>query len=195
METQIKQTVVCEVKSGIKWVKKAMLATMGLTSKNDFMTLSTFMGLVLPLHSPIEEMEFWFKCVVYEDTHVHIVRHKELGKYVCSSRKELKWAKPLVNGMRKLDLRINLKRLIEVNWLRNCSGASVETKEFMKLITNSVIKIIPQLEVVLQPKCVWYGWCPESRVNCFTYKNKRIKDAREKLIKLSELLKEKNLKK
>ena len=133
------------IKSGREWVRAGMRATMGkLFTENDInkkLTDNTFKGLLVGRHSPSEEFEFWINAVVPERVHTHVVRHKELGKYVATSRPDISYNVPVTDGMRMLSLRINAKRLIEICWQRRCNASWNETKELFDNIAQEVIKL------------------------------------------------------
>ena len=190
--------VLVEIKSDEEFVKRGMLSTMGvnpLINKEEFerqmkkdLSVKTFQSLMLGRHSPIEEYEVWIDSVVPERVHTHVVRHKELGKYVHSSRPDISYAKPIKDGQRSLSLRINLKRLIEIFWVRKCDRSWIETSCLFRMIKSSLNEINPVITPFLQPSCVWFGMCvePDLKENiCYIYKSKSASEARKELLKIS----------
>lgn len=151
------------IKSGKEWVKRAMFSTMGKDSQSNFLSDPTWRSLLVGRHSPIEEYELWIDCVVPERVMDHVVRHKEIGKYVATSRPDISYGKEIEDGMRKLSLCINAKRLIEISWQRLCSCAWSETIELFEEIKKQVTAIDPILGGVLAPSCAWFNNCPEIR--------------------------------
>ena len=129
------------VKSGREFVKRAMLSTMGITELSNPQKFekamkkplsdNTWKQLLIGRHSPIEEYEIWVEAIVPERVHTHVIRHKELGKYVATSRPDISYQTPLNKGERSLSLRINAKRLIEISWARLCSCAWCETSQML----------------------------------------------------------------
>ena len=77
-----------EIKSGRNWVARSMRSTMNALGVMGSNRLSNkiFERLLVARHSPIEEYEVWVDAIVPERVHTHVVRHKELGKYVGTSR-------------------------------------------------------------------------------------------------------------
>ena len=153
-----------EVKSGKEWVKRAMFSTMGKQGHPDKpLSDQTWFDLLMGRHSPIEEYEIWVDAIVPERVHTHVVRHKELGKYVATSRPDISYHKELKEGERVLSLRLNAKRLIEVSWVRLCKCSWSETIELFEEIKRQVLDIDLELGIKLQPSCVWFAGCPESK--------------------------------
>jgi hypothetical protein len=87
----------------------------------------TFRDLLVGRHSPIEEYEIWVDAVVPERVMTHVTRHKEMSKYVATSRPDISYHKELEEGQRVLSLKINAKRLIEISWARLCTCSWSET--------------------------------------------------------------------
>jgi len=162
-----------EVKCGREFVKRAMLATMGITKlatpeeyrkrMKTELSNKTFTDLLKGLHSPIEEYEIWVDAIVPERVHTHVVRHKELGKYVATSRPDLKHVTELLDGQRILSLRFNAKRLIEVCQRRLCKASWHETTELFSIIRKNIPD--DTLWSFLAPTCTWQGFCSE-RTEC-----------------------------
>ena len=190
--------VIVSIKSGKEWVKRGMMATMGVTPLNDSekfdsmikneLSDSVFQSLLLGRHSPIEEYEIWVDAIVPERVHTHVVRHKELGKYVHSSRPDISYARPLKDGERLLSLRINAKRLIEISWVRLCKRAWKETTDLFEAIEKELSIIEPVLERFLKPSCVWFGFCTEpplSENKCVYFNTDKCKNEREDLVYIS----------
>lgn len=148
-----------EVKCGTEWVARAMRSTMGKVGES---TISggTFRHMLMAGHSPAEEWEVWIDAIVPERVHTHVVRHKDIGKYVATSRPDIV-GDAVGDGNRVLSLRINGKRLIEIMRVRLCGKAWYETLMLFRLIAEKVIKIEPAFRGLLAPTCVWYGFCPE----------------------------------
>lgn len=174
-----------EIKSGREWVKRGMLSTMGVTPLTDsvkfesamskVLAVATFESLLLGRHSPIEEFEVWIDAIVPERVHTHVVRHKELGKYVATSRPDISYMRPLEDGERSLSLRINAKRLIEISWQRRCFRAWKDTRKLFDMIEGLLIQKEPAFTKFLKPSCVWFGACVETHPDnkCEYYKTKK----------------------
>jgi len=180
------------LKAGREWVRAAMRTTMGelLTEEGLDKTLTdkTFRGLLVGRHSPIEEFEVWINAIVPERVHTHVVRHKELGKYVTTSRPDISYNVPVDNGMRMLSLRINAKRLIEICWQRKCFASWKDTRELFDKIAELVENLDPAFKGLLVPSCVWFGWCPEVNNKCKFYKTTSFKILRQNLLNIVENL-------
>ena len=180
------------IKSGREWVRAGMRTTMGelLTEENLNKTLTdkTFKSLLVGRHSPIEEFEVWVCAIVPERVRTHVVRHKELGKYVATSRPDIKYNIPIIDGMRRLSLRFNAKRLIEICWQRRCFASWKDTRELFDDIAQIVEGLDPAFEGLLVPSCVWFGWCPETNNKCKYYQTNACKTERNKLLKIVENL-------
>lgn len=147
-----------EIKSDKYWVYRAMLATQRKKPKPDgTLKDASWFHMLRDKHSCIEEFELWIDAIVPETVHKHIVRHKEIGKYVATSRPDLKHGTPLQEGMRSLSLRINAKRMIEIAEQRRCEDSWSETVDFV----NEIVKNIPDktLKAFCTPKCVRCNWC------------------------------------
>lgn len=165
-----------ELKSGTQWVKRAMISTMGVTSINaperfvELMskpiTEKSFRRMCFSRHSPIEEMEYWIEMIVPERVHTHLVRHKEIMKFVATSRPDLPWKTVIKNGERSMSCSVNLKRMIEISQQRLCNRAWNETKEVWKEIIQQVEELTPITKGLFHPVCVWYGVCPEGKDCC-----------------------------
>lgn len=164
------------ITSGLENVQKAMLATAGITSVSCFdnyknktsrpLNEKTFQTMLLGKHSPIEEMKIWIEAIVPERVHTHIVRHEEIGKYVATSRPDIPWSVEPEEGMRILCMSINLKRLIEIMQQRLCYRSWSDTRLLFKRIRELIIQELPCIEYMLNPLCIWYGFCPEGKQCC-----------------------------
>jgi hypothetical protein len=165
-----------ELLSGRKTVKRAMLATMHITplfDKEEFekrmkyrLSDKTFFDLLIGKHSPIEEMKFWVDLYVPERVHTHLTRHKEIGKYVATSRKDISYGKDLVDGMRYMSLSLNPKRLIEISEQRLCYKSWHETNKVWQEVVNQCVELEPLLQYFLHRPCVKYGICMEGSKSC-----------------------------
>lgn len=155
------------IKSGREWVKRARDATTGRFGEPTTpLADGPFIDLLIGRHSPIEEMEFWFDCIAPDRVMDHIVRHKEIGKYVTSSRPDRTTTLDAPEGHRNLSLCINAKRLIEIAWVRDCNAAWFETRELMDAIRDEVKRLDSTVGVFLAPSCVWFGVCVEPVCKC-----------------------------
>jgi hypothetical protein len=152
-----------EIKSGREWVARGMKSTMGQTGRQSGLSDKTFLSMLKPGHSPIEEYEIWIDAIVPERVHTHVVRHEEIGKYVATSRPDISYCKPIEDGMRRLSLKINAKRLIEIMRIRLCGKAWHETVDLFNMIALKLILLDRVFKSVLVPTCVWYGFCPENK--------------------------------
>ena len=160
-------SVECLIKSGREWVKRAELATQGLMSKTSHFSDDRFLSQLYPTHSTIEEYDLWFYCIVSERIHTHIVRHKEMGKYVQTSRPDTSKRPPRApKGYRFLALRINAKRLVEICLDRLCLASHKDTVSFMNMIRQAAIEKEHCFKYVLFSKCVWHDECTEVNTNC-----------------------------
>jgi hypothetical protein len=153
-----------------------MLASQGILSisnKEEYekrmkqrLTRATLFDLLLSKDSPIEEMVFWVEMYLPERVHTHLSRHKEIAKYVATSRVDIQGSTPLVDGMRWMSLRLNAKRLIEISELRLCYKSWHETIKVWKEVVRQCILIEPLLMYVLEKPCVKYGYCNKGRKTC-----------------------------
>jgi hypothetical protein len=184
------------IKSGREWVRAGMFTTMGkLLTEADLdkkLTDKTFRGLLVGRHSPIEEFEIWVNAVVPERVHTHVVRHKEVGKYVTTSRPDIPYNVPVTDGMRMLSMRMNAKRLIEICWQRRCKASWKDTVELFDGIAEIVQNLDPAFNGLLVPSCVWMGWCPEVNNKCQYFKTKSYNIQRTNLLNIVEDLYNKN---
>lgn len=161
---------------GRKWVKRAMIATKGVSTVNDIEKLEKqlkwrlsdeiFVDMLLGKHSPIEEMVFWIDLYVPERVHTHLVRHEEVGKYVATSRPDIKGHISISSGMRFMSMSINAKRLIEISDQRLCNKASPETRLVWEDVVRQCIEIEPILVYVLKKPCIKHGYCIEGSRSC-----------------------------
>ena len=150
----------CQIKSDRRWVSRAMRSTMGLPEHTNPISDELLRFLIRAGHSPAEEWEVWIDATVPERVHTHVVRHEEIGKYVATSRPDIVGERPK-DGMRKLSMRINAKRLVEIMRIRLCGKAWWETRLLFRAIAAKVIELEPCLDGLFAPTCVWYGFCPE----------------------------------
>ena len=178
------------IKSGREWVRAGMRTTMGQILKEEdlgkTLTDNTFKSLLVGRHSPAEEFEIWVNAVVPERVHTHVVRHKELGKYVATSRPDISYNVPLEDGNRILALRINAKRLIEICWQRKCFASWKETRELFNAISDIVENLDEAFKGLLVPSCVWMGWCPEVNNKCKYYTTPKYVKERKNLLDIVE---------
>jgi len=180
------------LKSGREWVGAGMRQTMGemLTSTDNMksITTKTFRGLLVGRHSPIEEYEVWVVCVVPERVHTHVVRHRELSKYVTTSRPDISYHKPIKEGERVLALKFNAKRLIEICWQRRCNASWIDTAKLLDTIAEKVESLDVAFSGLLVPSCVWFGWCTEVNNKCKYYTTGAYAVQRTKLLTIVESL-------
>lgn len=162
-------------------VKRAMLATKGLKPTTDKpINDEVWFGMLRAKHSPIEEYRVWVYAEVPERVHTHIVRHEEIGKYVTTSRPDIKGNQELKDGYRKIALVINAKRLIEIANQRLCYGAVWgDTLKFVQAIVNSLED--ETLKRFLVPPCVVYGCCID-KAKCGYDRSVRYAKQREKFV-------------
>lgn len=163
------------VKAGKEWVKRAMLNTMGKTLKTTELNEESWFKMLRARHSPTEEYEIYIEAIVKERVYTHIVRHKEIGKYVATSRPDIEYSTPS-NGLRFIGLRINAKRMIEICEQRLCKDAWDETSNFM----FEVVENIPDetLKRLCTRPCVKYACCV-GRKNCGFMKTKEYFEQRK----------------
>ena len=176
-----------EIKSGKKWVKRAAWSTMGKHGEpKSELTIETFQSLLIGRHSPIEEYEIWVDAIVPERVHTHVVRHKELGKYIATSRPDISYMRKLEDGERYISLRFNAKRLIEIMMLRKCNRSWHETRRLFFKIEHELVKLEPAFRPFLVPSCVWYGFCNETHPDneCDYMKTPRYTSERKNLVSL-----------
>lgn len=165
-----------ELKNGRKWVKRAMIATKAIQSQNDpeklekalkwRLTGKRMAKMLIAKESPIEEMEFWIDLYVPERVHTHLVRHKEIGKYVATSRPDIFGHTSIEDGMRFMSLRINAKRLIEISEQRLCLKSWMGTVRIWKEVVKQCIELEPMLIYVLHKPCVKCGYCIKTSEGC-----------------------------
>lgn len=182
---------------GKKLVKRAMLATAGMTMLTDpdkltealakELSKTTFQSLLLGRHSPINMYKVWIDIVAPERVHTHLIRHHKIEPFVATSRPDISYMVPLENGERCFSLVIDAKRLIEISWLRRCSRAWIDTREVFDKIEELLVAMEPAFEPFLKPSCIWMGMCPEPKLDnkCFYFKTPRAKHERRNLLKLS----------
>ena len=151
------------IKSGRSWVRRAMNSTMGKFGTVVGLSDKTFHDLLVARHSPISEYVIWVDAVVSNRVHTHVVRHKELGKYVATSRPDIKYGSEMADGMRPLSLRIDAKRLIEIMQVRLCDCSWNETIELFEEIRDQVEDLDSTLGLLLAPSCSWMGFCCEPK--------------------------------
>ncbi len=178
-------------------VKRAMLATAGITSVTDNEKLSkalskeltdkTFQSLLIGRHSPINQYKVWIDIVQSERTHTHLVRHHKIEPYVATSRPDISYMVPLKDGERVYSLVIDAKRLIEISMIRRCNRAWFETKEIFDAIESQLVEMEPAFAPFLKASCVWFGMCPEPKLDnkCNYFCTKECSDERRDLLALS----------
>ncbi len=120
--------VLVEKITGRNMVKRAMLATAGITklSKPELfekkmkskLSKKKFQDLMRACHSPLNEYVFWIDAIVPERVHTHVVRHEKLGKYVATSRPDIDYAIELEDDHRILSMKIPLDRMKDVMMVR-----------------------------------------------------------------------------
>jgi hypothetical protein len=182
------------LKDGRRWVKMGALATQGKTIVSNEMSDDAFYGQLYPRHSTIEEFNMWFECITSKRAYTHIVRHKELGKYVNTSRPELRAKQRAPKGYKFLALRFNAKRLMEVCEDRLCFESHVDTIKLMNMIKTEAIKIDHCFKTLLYPRCVWYDFCPHIRSDCKYHGSSKWNLERSELLSIPTLLREKKKK-
>jgi hypothetical protein len=165
-----------EMITGRKWVKRAMKSTkaeMSIHNIIDYETMtksrlsaSVMKQLLLGKHSPIQEMKFWIELYVSERVYQHLVRHKEIGIYVATSRPDIEGSTSTLKGMRYLSLSVNAKRLIEISEQRLCMKAWILTRGAWNEVCKQCIALEPMLEYVLHEPCVKCGFCVETTRTC-----------------------------
>lgn len=178
--------VTVEIKSGRSWVKRAMLASMGVFGKvTGGLSDTVFQSLLLGRHSPIDEYEVWVDCIVPERVHTHVVRHKEIGKYVSTSRPDISY---MVDGgkYRSLSLKFPGKRLIEIMMLRKCYRSWGETSLLFDEVARQLAELDPAIEPFLVPSCIWFGFCVETHPDnkCKYFNTKKAQKERKELVSL-----------
>lgn len=161
---------------GRKNVKIAMLASMGISPLVDIeeyskkikskLSSNRLVKLLIAKHSVIEEMKFKIDLYVPERVHTHLVRHKEIGIYVATSRPDLKHKTELIDGMRFMTLFVNAKRLIEISEQRLCYKSWKETRDVWNEVVRQVIEIEPAFMYVLKKPCSKVGYCIETDRTC-----------------------------
>lgn len=73
---------------------------------------------------------------------------------------------------RRMRCKVNFRALIEMSWIRMCSNAQWEYREFMDLTKKRVTSFNPLLGGLLNPKCVNLGYCNELWKSCGLYPKK-----------------------
>jgi len=165
---------IVEVKllNGREEVKDSAWATMGvLTDKRTPLTDETWEAMLIDTHSPVEEFRISVKALVHERVHTHLVRHKEIGKYVASWRPD-KGAIVPNDGKRPLKITMNAKRMVEVFRDRLCGESWEDTISLFEDIRDRLWGLDSVLPCYLSPKCNWLGFCPTGKV-CTKYLQER----------------------
>lgn len=162
--------------TGRKFVKVAKLSTMGITqlsSSEQFkqkmkyrMSSKELTRLLIAKHSVIQQMKFLISLHVSQRVHTHLVRHKQIGLYVATSRPDLLHKTELQQGMRFMTMTVDAKRLIEISEQRLCYKAWHETREVWEEVVKQCIALEPALKYVLNKPCVKLGYCPETNRTC-----------------------------
>ncbi len=170
--------VLVEKITGRKMVKRAMLATAGITklSKPELfekkmkskLSKKTFQDLMRACHSPLNEYVFWVDAIVSERVHTHIVRHSRKSDYVATSRPDIDYAIPLKDDERILSIKIPLDRVNDIMRVRLCGASWNATQRLFWEIRKQIIEIDPPIETFMVPNCVWYGFCNQNK-DCCTY--------------------------
>lgn len=157
--------VLVELLNGRENVKRAMLATQGKKMKKKELSDLTMEVLLLGEHSVLDEMRFIVEIDgLSERVHTHIVRHKEIGKYVSTSRPD--WSDGLRFESRFLLLNIPVKRLIEIMRQRLCTAAYKDTRFLFWQIREMIKDFDEIVYKYLAPPCSFRGYCTEVRTEC-----------------------------
>lgn len=174
-------TVGVEIITDRYWVKRAALKTRHLDPLTPGLSDKGFLGLLLGLHSPIQEFKIWVDLDnLAERVHTHLVRHRETGKYVATSRPDIEdelkaiknkladelGAKKNQVSFRSMAWTINAERVIEIAKRRLCVRSWDETIQATLFIKDALEELEPVLASLMFPTCVWLGECPEGAECC-----------------------------
>jgi hypothetical protein len=117
--------------------------------------------LYLARHSVIYAVQFWIEITDLSDrAHSHLVRsHVGFTPWVRTQRPDRGGAP----GLRSLAILCNAEALIILGQKRLCYKAWHETREVVEAIRAGVAAHDPALADLMQPACVWYRGCHETR--------------------------------
>ena len=73
---------------------------------------------------------------------------------------------------RRMRFKTNLRAFIETSWVRSCSCAQWEYREFMRQAEEKIYNIDPFIAGFINPKCVHLGYCNEKWNPCGRYPKK-----------------------
>ena len=122
---------------------------------------------LLAEHSPIRDGYFILNCYEIPSFVIgHIVRHfNGIEKYVQSLRSDRAVYDeiPNRNTLQNVRLRINFQAFINISRKRLCSCASKETREFWKLVLDTIKVCEPELYSVCKKECIYRGHCTEMK--------------------------------
>lgn len=112
-------------------------------------------------HSPIRALQFAFKAELPYWVSVHLVRHIHAQPYVKSQRNdrqvEYDRKKAPQDAPVTMIWLMNAEELMVIANKRLCKQASEETRLFVKMLCDEVIKVCPEFKDFLVPMCKYHG--------------------------------------
>jgi thymidylate synthase ThyX len=186
---QVKVAIQNGIEEAVYNVKKALYATLGIEIKDKKLSVETILRLALSQDSPIQQLRIESFAVVPERVHTHFVRHGLTQHYVlgCRPDRPNDYALMLKNkNERYMYSVIDFSTLMHIFRYRLCMKAWKDTREFFQLYKEQLAEIFPELAVLLQAVCVWYGFCPMTKQGCTYIKNNTAE--REELLALVDFL-------
>ena len=146
-------------------VKGAARRTMGRVSDGQYPTNSWKKTILLCEHSPIRKILIGWLWDIKYWVSVHYVRHKfGIEHWVKSQRTDRTGIDRdrLRQDERVLhEVEANAQALIFISRRRLCNQASPETRAEWLAVKDEVHKVDPILASVMQPECIYRGFCPE----------------------------------
>lgn len=155
-------------------IKDSAMFTMGKTSGR-YPSSEWRHSILKAEHSPIRDGYFIIDCYDIPSFVIgHIVRHfNGIEKYVQSLRSDRITYEngeiPNRNTLQNVRLRINFQAFINISRKRLCNCASKETREFWRLILETIKEYEPELYSVCVRECVYRGHCPEMKCCGYCY--------------------------
>ena len=168
-------------------IKDSAMFTMGKNS-GKYPSSEWKHSILMAEHSPIRDGYFILDCYDIPSFVIgHIVRHfNGIEKYVQSLRSDRTTYKndeiPNRNTLQNVRLKINFQAFINITRKRLCKCASKETREFWRLILETIKKYEPELYSVCVRECIYRGHCPEMKCCGYCYSD----EYKKELVKYQE---------
>ena len=117
-------------------------------------------------HSPIRVLEFAFYGEMPSYVSVHLVRHIHAQPFVSTQRNDRQSKydrrKAPQDAPVKMIWYMNAEELMIIANKRLCFQADPETRRFVQMLCDEVIKVCPEFKGLLVPMCVYHnGKCHE----------------------------------